>query len=176
MMQSAVSTPQSRRHRGLLFLFSLWLLVAAYAVSAPIAVRLQHGTVVTLVSGSMSPTYPSGSHLIMVPVHDERSIQISDVVTAVTTARLPVTHRIIEKVQLPGGPAFRTKGDANAASDPELIRPQAIIGKIVGRLPMWMQPSLRMQQSDTRLIIFGVPLAFILFVEFQQLVLIRRRT
>src|SRR5690348_5617134 len=76
-----------------------------------------HRYVVT--GGSMSGTYARGSLVYdrAVPV---RSLRVGDVITYRPPGRASlVTHRIVWIGRgASGAPAFRTKGDANAYSDP----------------------------------------------------------
>lgn len=80
-------------------------------------------------SGSMNPAISTGSLIATYPV---TQYVPGDIVSfGVNNSQTIVTHRIIESQS--GG--FVTKGDANDDSDRELLKEQAIIGKVVFVLP-----------------------------------------
>lgn len=77
----------------------------------------------TVLSGSMRPTYEPGSVVLVRPVPIE-DLKVGDVITyqiPVDDHRV-VTHRIVEILDQPGPPVVRTQGDANNAPDPWLSR------------------------------------------------------
>ena len=74
-------------------------------------------------TGSMSPTIPSKSAVIV----REGSYRLGQVITY-QTPHGPVTHRLVER-QADG--ALGTKGDANRTADPSSIRPSDVIGGVV---------------------------------------------
>lgn len=74
--------------------------------------------VYTVLSGSMQPTIPIGSEVVLTPV-DASQIQVGDIITFQRpgTKEL-VTHRVVATTTAFGGQLFwKTKGDANAAPD-----------------------------------------------------------
>jgi signal peptidase len=77
----------------------------------------------TVLTGSMRPTMPEGSVVVITPVHPSR-LRVEDVITY----RIPVedrrivTHRIAEIVEPGPEPVVRTKGDANETLDPWVAR------------------------------------------------------
>lgn len=165
--------PSSRWRHAAVFLFFLWCALAVYSVAAPLSLRAQRETLVTLVSGSMAPIYPTGSTLVLQPTDAAREVQVGDVITAALGQGLPLTHRVVERVMLPTGVAFRTQGDANDAADSRLVVPNQVLGRIAGPVPGWMQPALALQQQWWRLVLFGVPLLLIMIGELRD---VRRRT
>lgn len=74
---------------------------------------------VTVLTGSMRPSMPPGSLIVVVPV-DPSKLAVGDVVTyqAPTREAQTVTHRIVEVVERGAHPVIRTQGDANPAPDP----------------------------------------------------------
>ena len=78
---------------------------------------------VTVLTGSMQPSMPAGSLLVVVPV-DPSALSVGDVVTyqAPTPEQQVITHRIIEVVEPGARPVIRTQGDANPAPDPWAAR------------------------------------------------------
>lgn len=161
------------RRRGPFIACAAWLLVAVYAVSLPVAVRASGATLVTLVSGSMAPTYPVGSVVMLHKVQPLKDIEVRDVITITRAHGLPVTHRVVEIVKLREATAFRTKGDANASPDAELTLPTAVIGKVTGSLPVWWNAALWLQGRWQRLLLFGAPLLLIATAEWRALRMVK---
>jgi len=86
-------------------------------------------------SGSMEPTIPTGSLVIVKPM---QSYGIGDVITfgADTKTEIPTTHRIIGyESDAEGRSVFRTKGDANEDQDANPVPRGEVIGKVVFHLP-----------------------------------------
>lgn len=84
--------------------------------------------------GSMEPTIPLGSLIIVTPV-DIRTITVGAVITLRAPNGVVVTHRVIRVVDMEGGRFFETKGDANNSADGELVPARAVIGAADGLLP-----------------------------------------
>jgi signal peptidase I len=146
----------------------LWMLLAGavYSASVPVWFRIHSWQVVTLVSGSMAPTYPTGTDLIMAKVADPTSMQAGDVITVTEGTGLPVTHRVAERVLLPSGVTYRMKGDANRTADPVLVSADKVIGKIDRAVPVWAEMAIWIERTNMRFIVFGLPLVWLLAIEF----------
>ncbi len=84
-------------------------------------------------SGSMEPTIPTGSLVVIKPVE---SYALRDVITfgEDSSTQIPTTHRIIATRE-ENGTLFSTKGDANEDPDTKEIRKAEIIGKVVTHVP-----------------------------------------
>ena len=160
------------RRRGLVLGFIMWLGLGLYAACAPVFVRACDATLVRIVSGSMAPTYPVGSVLLLDRLAAGQQVGVDDVITFSRGQGLPVTHRVIEVVDLSGTKALRTKGDANPTPDEQLTLPSAVIGKIRGTLPQWLHGSLWLQGRIQRVMVFGLPLLAVVRTEARHL---RRR-
>jgi len=132
--------------------------ILAYAAIAVIIAFLLFLTVGPLVlpykalvvySGSMEPTIPVGSVVILTPVQ-ATDVKVNDVITFQrpdNKAEL-VTHRVIAIESGPQGKAFVTKGDANNSADAWRVpavgsgwRYQANV-PYVGYLLAWLQSPL----------------------------------
>jgi signal peptidase len=74
---------------------------------------------VTVLSGSMRPTFSPGDMIVVSP-EPMRSLRVGDVITYSTpTAGHPVeTHRVVSIQSTGGDPIVQTKGDANNTVDP----------------------------------------------------------
>ena len=91
----------------------------------------------TVLSGSMSPTYFTGS-VVYVKEVDVDDLKKGDVVIYKVNGTTNVTHRIISIEYDPENPdkkMFRTKGDHNETDD-GLIDPDVVFGKIYFGLPL----------------------------------------
>ncbi|NMH99730.1 signal peptidase I [Pseudonocardia acidicola] len=100
------------------------VLVAMVAAAGAVAVvpAVTGAAALTVLSGSMEPALPVGSTVVIRP-RPVAEIGVGDVITFTDRDRQSgdtriVTHRVIE---VQPGPAFRTKGDANNAPDPNPV-------------------------------------------------------
>ena len=120
------------------------MVVAALAVVAAVGLvpLLTGASTYTVLTGSMQPTLPVGTVVVVRPVPVER-IAVGEVVTFLardpgTSATRIVTHRVIA---VDPGPVLRTRGDANDAPDPGGIVAADVRGVLrysvpwVGRIP-----------------------------------------
>ena len=102
-----------------------------------VGVRIIGLQVYTVLSGSMEPTYHTGS-LIYVKAVDSKDLKVGDVITFMLNEKTTATHRIIEVVPDESDPdtiRFRTKGDANEAEDSSLVHYKNVIGSPVFTIP-----------------------------------------
>ena len=114
-------------------LVALVVILALLLVGARI-VGLQ---VFTVLSGSMEPTYHTGS-LIYVKKVDPYTIKEGQPITFMLDENTVATHRVIGVVPDEEDPAvirFRTKGDANEAEDGSLVHYKNVIGTPVFTIP-----------------------------------------
>jgi len=91
----------------------------------------------TVLSGSMEPTYHVGS-LIYVKSVDAKTLEAGDVITFMVNEDTLATHRIVEVVPDENDPTvvrFRTKGDANDAEDAGLVHYKNVVGTPVFTIP-----------------------------------------
>ena len=115
------------------------VLVARVVVLAVllVGVRVVGMQVFTVLSGSMEPTYHTGS-LIYVKEVDPFQLEADDVITFMLDENTVATHRIVEVVPDEEDPTvvrFRTKGDANDAVDGGLVHYKNVIGSPVFTIP-----------------------------------------
>lgn len=102
-----------------------------------VGVRFFGMQVFTVLSGSMEPTYHTGS-LIYVKDVDYRELKEGDVITFMLDADTVATHRIVGLVpdeQDPGVIRYRTKGDANDTEDGSLVHYKNVLGTPVFTIP-----------------------------------------
>ena len=99
--------------------------------------RLLGMQVFTVLSGSMEPTYHTGS-LIYVKKIDTADIQPGTVITFMLDEDTVATHRVTAVVPDEEDPTvirFRTKGDANEAEDGSLVHYKNVIGTPIFSIP-----------------------------------------
>ncbi|QIK64766.1 signal peptidase I [Leucobacter viscericola] len=113
---------------------SITVVLAFAAVIIPTVTGSQTYTVLT---HSMEPAFPPGTYLVVRPT-PEADLKIGDVITYQLKSGRPevVTHRIVEiSATGDGERRFTTKGDNNAAADPEQVRPVQIRGALWYAIP-----------------------------------------
>lgn len=122
----------------------LWLvlgLLAALALAIVVVPRVMGWVPLTILSGSMEPTIPTGSQVVVEPVEgdeDAQTLQIGDVVTFMPYPDDPtlVTHRIVSRsVGTDGSVSFTTQGDANGAADPWELTATQLRGEVRYHVP-----------------------------------------
>jgi len=131
------------RSRGLLYylgiglsagLLALVVLIGVMAIVVPAATG---STPMTVLTGSMSPTYPPGTLIVVKPT-EATDIRIGDAVTYQIKSGDPtvVTHRVVSVTSSSDGRVtFRTKGDANNAVDSNPVIPEQIRGVVWYSIP-----------------------------------------
>ena len=122
----------------------LWVLLglpAAVALTIVVVPRVMGRVRLTILTGSMEPTIPTGSEVIVEPVEgdeDAAQLQIGDVVTFMPYPddQTLVTHRIVSRsVGTDGSVSFTTQGDANNAADPWEITATQLRGEVRYHVP-----------------------------------------
>ncbi|MFF0989270.1 signal peptidase I [Kocuria nitroreducens] len=122
------------------------LVIALTAVAAlllaVVVVPLALGWVpLTVLSGSMGPTVPTGSQVVVAPLEgedDAAGLSTGDVVTFMPRPDDPtlVTHRIVGvAVDGEGRRSFTTQGDANAAPDADPVTATQLRGLVKYHVP-----------------------------------------
>jgi signal peptidase I len=86
----------------------------------------------TVLSGSMEPTFKTGSIIAVKPVEEPASLKKGDVVTYLQQDNTIVTHRIVEVIKNGENTMFQTKGDNNKDMDTQPILAQNIVAKYTG--------------------------------------------
>ena len=123
----------------------LWSVLSTLIVIAVVAlaillagVRIVGLTPYVVLSGSMEPTYHTGS-LIYDKKVDPFTLKEGDVITFMVSEDTLATHRIVGVVpdeDEPGTIRFRTKGDANDAEDGTLVHYKNVVGTPVFHHPL----------------------------------------
>lgn len=115
-----------------------WMLTAgvlAIVLAAVVVPRLGGAVPYTVLTGSMTPTYPPGSLVVVRPSDD---IAVGDAVTYQLESGEPtvVTHRVVGiSYDGDGERSYTLQGDANEQPDPEPVRPEQVRGEVWYSLP-----------------------------------------
>lgn len=128
--------PNRRRLAGGLAVAAFLLVLTVVGVAAVPQVIGAKGSYVVL-SSSMSPTIDAGD-VVVVRDADPSAIETGDVITyrSPTDADRRVTHRVVAVQSWDGGPAFRTKGDANEEADAALVPAENVVGVVWFHIPL----------------------------------------
>ena len=119
-------------------------------------------------SGSMAPTIPLGSALVVSP---SETYSIGDVVTfqRVTDDEV-TTHRIIGEEVLEGKAVFIMQGDANNAADQRPVEKREIVGKVVFHIPYLGFILDFLRKPLGFMLIVGVPAIWILYEQVLKII------
>jgi signal peptidase len=109
-----------------------WLVILGIGTIVTISVlipRIAGATPYVVLTGSMRPTMPPGTMVVVKPVKSG-DVGIGDVVTYQLRSGEPtvVTHRVVATTYLKGEPIFQTQGDANNVADEKWVRQVQIRG------------------------------------------------
>ncbi|SFJ47248.1 signal peptidase, endoplasmic reticulum-type [Halobacillus dabanensis] len=85
----------------------------------------------TVLSGSMEPTFQTGSIVAIEPTDDGTQYKKGDVITFLREEGVLVTHRIIEVKGSGENTSYVTKGDNNDGADLEPVLASNVVGKYV---------------------------------------------
>lgn len=86
----------------------------------------------TVLSGSMEPTFMTGSVIGIDPNIDKDNLQKGDVITFMKDETNLITHRINDVVKKESGVIYQTKGDNNEAPDNEKVLAANVVGVYSG--------------------------------------------
>ncbi|UNX55354.1 signal peptidase I [Georgenia sp. TF02-10] len=129
------------RRLGRAVLVLLLALVAALALAMVIVPRVMGWVPLTILSGSMEPTIPTGSQVVVAPVEGAdgaAGVQVGDVITVMPYPDddTLVTHRVVARTEAADGAvALTTQGDANASADPWTVTGTQLRGVVRYHVP-----------------------------------------
>lgn len=144
---------------------SLMILVVLLAVLL-VGVKFVGLEVLTVLSPSMEPQYPTGSLVYLKDV-DPATLQVGDVITFNISESMTATHRIMEIVPDEDDPntvRFRTKGDNNDTYDGSLVDFSDVKGKVVFCIPLLGYLAKYIQTPPGSYVAIAAALVTILFV------------
>ena len=150
---------------------STGLVVVAVVFAFLIAgIRIFGIQVFGVLTGSMEPTYPTGSLIYVKPV-DAADLRVNDVITFSISPNVIATHRIVEIVPDETHPTivrYRTKGDANRDVDASLVSSSNIIGKAMFAIPQLGYIASYIQQAPgiyVAILVCGLMIAFVFYTD-----------
>lgn len=117
-----------------------WVLVVlllAAGVALAVVPKLLDGAALTVLTGSMVPTYEPGDVVVVRGVDDPATqVDVGDVVTFQPVSDDPtlVTHRVVDRVFTSQGELLVTRGDANSADDAPIV-PEQVKAVVVYSVP-----------------------------------------
>ncbi|GAA3662324.1 signal peptidase I [Microbacterium marinilacus] len=118
-------------------LLGLVLLLGLAVIGVP---ALVGGTSLTILTGSMSPTLPPGTLIVVKPTPVDE-IAVGDIMTYQLESgeAAVVTHRVVARLtdSASGEPRFVTQGDANGSPDAEPVLPVQVRGTVWYAVP-WL--------------------------------------
>ncbi len=140
--------PRDSALSGVLSVLLTAVLLGILALVAAVVVvpRAVDGAALTVLTGSMEPTYSPGDMIVVRGVKDANTeVQVGDAVTFQPVSDDPalVTHRVVSKSFSSQGTSFVTRGDANGADDDPIVGAQ-IKGVVmysvpwVGHVSLWL--------------------------------------
>jgi signal peptidase I len=83
----------------------------------------------TVLSGSMEPTFKTGSIIAVKPAENTMNLKKSDIITFLQPDQTIVTHRIVEVIKNGDQTMYQTKGDNNKDVDSQPVLAQNVMGK-----------------------------------------------
>lgn len=85
----------------------------------------------TVLSGSMEPTFMTGSVIAVKPLNQEESKSLAkdDIITFQTADDMLITHRVVDVVKSGDQVMYETKGDNNNAPDLDLVLSDNVRGQ-----------------------------------------------
>jgi len=111
-----------------------WASVMTAGLIAILAVRLLGGQINVVATGSMRPVLQEGSLAVSVPV-DSDAVEAGDIISFWNRDDQLVMHRVVEILDHNGVRRFRTQGDANLRTDPQLIHEERVEQQLIGWVP-----------------------------------------
>lgn len=148
--------------------------VVAMAVLVP---RLMGATPFTVLTGSMRPSLPPGTLVVIDPTPADE-LRVGDVITYQLESGRPqvVTHRIVKVgTNLAGERSFTTKGDDNDVADAEPVRPVQIRGKLLYSVPKLGYVSNLISGSHRQVAMYGVVTGLLGYAAFMFVGAVRDR-
>lgn len=140
------------------FIFNVLLIILICLDLSLVGPRLAGYKVFSVLSGSMEPTYRTGS-IIYVKESDYKNLKEGDVITFTIGDDMVATHRIVGIVQDENNPSiirYRTKGDANDTEDGLLVDCINVVGKPVFTIPYLGYVAVYMKTSIGSFLMIGV--------------------
>ncbi len=150
------------------------VVILAAAVLVP---RLAGATPYTVLTGSMEPTYPPGTLVVVKPV-DMDDIAVGDVITYQLESgkATVVTHRVVGvSNRFDGTTQLITQGDANDDPDPLPVAEVQVRGRLWYSAPYLGRLNNVLSGQERQWAVFGVSAALIGYAAFMFVTALRDR-
>lgn len=123
----------------------------AIAVLIGVVPRVMGGAALTVLTGSMEPTYSPGDMVVAAP---QERYAIGDVVVFQPVSNDPtlVTHRVVAVRAAAGGTEYVTRGDANTRDDDPIVAEQ-VMGKVKYHVPLVGHVSVALGQHRITIVL-----------------------
>lgn len=123
-------------NRLITVLITLLLIFLAYTVIISKIAGEEHNIfgyqLKSVLSGSMEPTFMTGSIIAIKPGGDMTRFRPGDVITFKLNKEMLVTHRIVEVIGSGKNVLYKTKGDHNLIPDQKPVHSQNVVGQYTG--------------------------------------------
>jgi len=123
----------------------------------------------TVLSGSMEPTFKTGSIIAIAPGGDMTRFKEGDVITYTrdSMSKDLVTHRVLEVIKKDGEVHYMTKGDNNEDPDKSHVWSNAVVGEYTGFNIPYIGYFVNFASSrEGSILLMGVPALLLLFYSF----------
>lgn len=113
------------------------LVIATVLLAAVLVPKVAGATPYTVLTGSMQPTYPAGTLVVVKPT-PAGDIGVGEAITYQLRSGEPtvVTHRVVAvRIDGAGERTFTTQGDANDTADADPVLPVQVRGKVWYSIP-----------------------------------------
>lgn len=151
---------------------SVFVGMVVVLVLALVGVRLLGIQTYVVLSGSMEPTYPTGS-LLYVKHIDTNELKVGDPITFMVDEDTVATHRIIEILPDEEDSSilrFRTQGDANDSPDGTAVHYKNVIGKPILCIPYMGYVANFVQNPPGKYLAIGAAAILIVLVFLPDLI------
>ena len=140
------------------------------AMLTVIVPRVTGSVSLTVLTGSMSPTSPAGSVVLVKPL-DPSQIEEGDIITfqAEPGESTYITHRVIDIENESGQLSFVTKGDANRGADLDPVPAGAVRGRVIYHVPHVGRLAETVRSPLGALALVVVPCSVYIFFQARQL-------
>lgn len=158
---------------GLIIIFILFYMFTGLKGNEPPTVFNHQLYIVQ--SNSMSPTFRTGSLLLIKHV-DPETIETGDIITfKKKNDTVSTTHRVVEIIEENGTRKFITRGDANNMNDPAPVEESEVVGKVSLFVPMlgYVLGFIRTKQGTVLVII--IPAFIIMVTQIVELIRLRKK-
>lgn len=122
--------------------------------------------ILNVLSGSMEPTFQTGSIIAVKPITNPSALRAGDIITFVNEQEQKVTHRIKGVVGSGSTLQFITKGDNNKTQDPEPVLAANVVAKYENITVPYLGYVFSYASSKTGILLLTVvPGAFIILYQ-----------